>query len=168
MIPKSMPLDLIRGGNRFFGKDHAQNEIRMRRPAVTPASLNPRDFLFSFCADRGRARGDDYQTARSRFVVRIIPTCGRNGGLPSETRKSVRAIRASVRTGCWVHIPDHRQTLFNRCPVTTASRWCRSSAGSWLDATSRASHAAPDASCRTSHASGWRRASPSSCAAWHA
>ncbi len=91
---------------------------------MTPASIILADFSFSLSADRGRARGDDFQTARPRRFALIIPTCGRDGGLPPETRKSVRAIRASVRTGCWVHIPDYRQARsgydrFAAVPVLT-------------------------------------------------
>lgn len=46
---------------------------------MTPASVILADLWFWFGADRDRARGDDFQATRFRFIACIIPTCGRNG-----------------------------------------------------------------------------------------
>jgi len=43
---------------------------------MTPASVILADLSFWFGADRDRARGDDFQAARFRFIACIIPTCG--------------------------------------------------------------------------------------------
>lgn len=116
---------------------------------MTPASVILADLWFWFGADRDRAAGMTFRPRdfdSSRVLFRLAGVTG----VPLDVRKSARAIRASVRTGCWVHIPDYRQTLrklFDATSGSLRSRLCFD-ARLWL-ASWRTSRAAPDAPCQT-------------------